>query len=132
MNEHSHKTGAMFGVVDSLKNMSQSFESLSQHLPEDFVWPTYVKVSPFGIYVAWGCESIDGEMEESVWLTANPDGIQANANFRPDWPDCGAIAFDAQTVAEWLLELTQNWRWDASRSGSKISSSLSRKSMNKG
>ena len=130
--ENSSEYGSMFGVVDNMRKMTQAMEDLLRHLPENFVWPTYVKVSPFSVYFEWGRENTNDEMEESVWLIANEDGVRANANFRPDWPGCGAIKFDAQSVSEWLQKLTRNWEWDASRSGGNISSSLSRKSINKG
>ena len=129
--ENSPKHGSMFGVVDSMRNMTQAMEELLQHLPENFVWPTTVTVSPFSVYVEWGRENTEEEMNESVWLVADSNGVKANANFRPNWPECGAMTFDAQSVAEWLQTLTVNWEWDASQLDGITSSSLSRQSMQK-
>ena len=51
---------------------------------------------------------------------ADPEGVKMNADFRPDWPDCGASEFDAKTAAGWLEELTRSWEWDASRGASSL------------
>ncbi len=127
--KNSQMNGSMFGVVDCMRNMTQAMEGLLRHLPENFVWPTNISVSPFSVYVEWGREDSRDEVKESVWLVANPNGVRANANFRPDWPECGANEFDPQPVAEWLQELTKNWKWDANQSGANTSSMLSRNSM---
>lgn len=119
--------GSMYGVVDGLRNMTAALESLLEFLPENFVWPTICQASPFSVYAEWGRDDTTQRDEEgygSVWLIANPEGVMMNADFRPGWPGCGASPFDAKEAAAWLLELTQNWQWDASRSGGKMGSSL--------
>ena len=128
--ENSQGHGSMFGVVDSLRNMTNAMEQLLQFLPEDFVWPTILDVSPYSVYAEWGRDNTEEGTGESMWIVARPEGVVMNANFRPDWPACGASDFDAQTAAGWLKELTKNWTWDASRSNGRTQSSLSRPSMN--
>lgn len=128
--EGTQGNGSMYGAVDCLRNMSQAMEELLAHLPANFVWPTIVNVSPFSVYVEWGRrESTTDNERESVWLIASPSGLVMNADFRPDWPGCGAAKFDAKTAAGWLLELTKNWEWSAEDNGSRTSSSLRRTSM---
>ena len=51
---------------------------------------------------------------------ADPEGVKMNADFRPDWPDCGASKCDAETAAGWLRDLTRGWEWDATPSGSHL------------
>ena len=130
--ENNSGYGSMYGVVDSMRNMTSAMEQLLQFLPENFVWPTIATVSPFSVYLEWGHRdetTAGGERRGCVWIVAGPDGVVMNADFRPDWPDCGASGFDAETAAGWLRELTQNWEWDASRSGTGTSSSLRRADM---
>lgn len=127
--ETSQDHGSMFGVVDSLNNMARALEDLLRYLPDKFVWPTTWRVSPYTIYAEWAREDTEEEVKESVWLVATPEGVRMNATFRLDWPECGASEFDAQTAANWLLELTKNWRWDAVRTDGRTQSSLSRPSM---
>ena len=122
--ESSDGRGSTFGIVDSLLYMTKAMEELLVFLPADFVWPTVFQASPFSVYVEWGREDTQQKMGESVWLIASPEGVVMNTNFRPGWPDCGASEFDAQEAGTWLQELTKNWKWDASRSESRISSSL--------
>ena len=127
--EHSHGNGSMFGVVDSIRNMADAMEELLRFLPENFVWPTVIDASPFSVIAEWGRDNFTDAMKESMWIIATPESVHMNANFRPDWPDCGASEFDAQMAAGWLRELTKNWTWDASRSGGRTHSSLTRPSM---
>ena len=125
--ENANGHGSMYGVVDSMHNMTDAMEALLLHLPADFVWPTIFNVSPFSAYAEWGRDdSTSGSTERAVWLVASPEGVVMNANFRPGWPDCGAADFDAQTAAEWLQQLTNNWEWEASREGGRTSSSMRR------
>ena len=128
--ENSHGNGSMFGVVDSMRNMASAMEELLPFLPENFVWPTILTASPFSVYAEWGRDDTEERGKESVWIVATPDGVRMNANFRPDWPDCGASEFDAHVAAEWLQDLTKNWKWDASHYDGRTQSSLSRPSMN--
>ena len=119
--------GSMFGVVDSQRQMVQAMEELLMFLPDDFVWPTQWHISPFSAYVELGRDNSTEEMTQSVWFTASPEGVKMNANFRPNWPECGASDFDAKVASEWLLELTKNWEWNVTRrDGGGISSSLRR------
>ena len=132
--EGTQGRGSMFGAVDSLQNMTRAFEALLEFLPDGFVWPTSFDVSPFMVYASWGRTETEirdrtNENAESLWLVANPEGVKMNANFRPDWPQCGAADFDAETAAGWLKDLTKNWEWSAEQSGEQHSSSLSRGSM---
>ena len=115
--------GSIYGVVDSMRNMTCAMEQLLRFLPENFVWPTIATVSPFSVYWEWGQRddtTEGGKRKGSVWIVASPEGVVMNADFRPDWPDCGASDFDAETAAGWLRELTKNWEWDASRSGTSL------------
>ena len=128
--ENSTDHGSMFGVVDSMQNMTRAMEELLQFLPRDFVWPTNVSVSTFMVYAEWGRDDSRERATESVWLVATPEGVRMNADFRPDWPNCEVLEFDAATAAGWLQELTKNWEWDASQSDGRSGSSLSRRSMN--
>lgn len=126
----SQGRGSMFGVVSSMRNMTQAFEGLLQFLPENFVWPTILDVSPFSVYAEWGRNDATEGMGRAVWMVADASGVTMNANFRHGWPECGASVFDAQTVAGWLQELTQSWEWSAWQSDGRSESSLSRRSMN--
>ena len=128
--EGKESLGSMYGVVDSMRNMTQAMEELLEFLPQDYVWPTHVNVSPFSVYAEWGRDSSKDQMGESVWLVANSEGVVMNANFRPDWPECGASGFEAQTAAEWLQELTENWEWSAEKSNGRSGSTLARRSRN--
>ena len=128
--ENSPGHGSMFGVVDSMRNITSAMEELLRFLPNKFVWPTIVTVSPFSVYVEWGRRNnIEEGRREAVWVIASPEDVRMNADFRPDWPDCGASAFDAQVAAGWLQKLTTNWEWDASRSDGRTTVSLRRPSM---
>ena len=127
--ENTQGYGSMFGVVDSLRNMTQAMEELLKFLPEDFVWPTHVDISPFSAYVEWGRDNSYESGGESMWMVADPNGVNMNANFRLGWPECGAANFDAEIAAGWLKELTKNWEWDAHR-GATTGSMLRRVSMN--
>ncbi len=127
--ENSEGYGSMFGVVDGMRYMTNAMEELLRFLPKDFVWPTIMEVSPFSVYAEWGRDDTQEKTGEAMWIVARPEGVVMNANFRPDWPACGASEFDAQTAARWLQELTKNWTWDASRSNGRTESSLSRSSM---
>ena len=49
--------GSMYGVVDSMRNMTRAMEELLEFLPQDYVWPTNVNVSPFSVYAEWGRDS---------------------------------------------------------------------------
>ena len=125
--ENSDGNGSMFGVVDSLNNLASAMTELLKFLPQDFVWPTIQDVSPFSAYAEWGRDDTTEDMDKSVWLIASPEGVVMNADFRPNWPECGASEFDAKIAAEWLLELTKDWEWEATRGqGGNISSSLRR------
>ena len=125
--ENTNGYGSMYGVVDSMRNMADAMEQLLRFLPEDFVWPTIFEVSPFSVYAEWGRDdTTSGSVERAVWLVASPEGVVINANFRPDWPGCGAADFDAAMAAEWLQQLTITWEWEASREGDRTSSSLKR------
>ena len=113
----SQGQGSMFGVVSSMRNMIQAFEELLRFLPDNFIWPTILEVSPFSAYAEWGRrDTTEERMVKSVWMVADPSGVRMNANFRPGWPECGAADFDARTAAGWLQELTKNWEWSASQS----------------
>ena len=48
--EGSQGNGSMFGVVDSLRNMTSAMEEILRYLPEDFVWPTVVTVFRFQFF----------------------------------------------------------------------------------
>ena len=127
--ENSPSLGSMFGCVDSLHNLSTALQEILGYLPDDFVWPTILNTAPFSAYAEWGRFDTTEPMDKSVWITANPEGVKMNANFRPGWPECGVSEFDAKIAAEWLVELTRNWKWDASRGSDGITrSSLSRPS----
>ena len=118
-------------------NHSRTFtavvEQLSQHLPSNFVWPTTLQIDSQSAYMEWGRLSTDTEdkWEESVWIVIRDRAVHMNANFRPDWPECGAAEFDAQLAAEWLLELTKNWNWsvDVDSGGDRSGVMLGRRSM---
>ena len=90
-NEPGH--GSMFGVVDSMQNMTQAMAELLQFLPKNFVWPTNVNVSTFMVITEWGRSNFRESIKESVWLVATPDGVRMNANFRPNWPHDHAPEF---------------------------------------
>ncbi len=126
--EGTNDHGSMYGVVDSLRSMTDAMEQLLQYLPEDFVWPQLVSVSPYSVNFDWGHrDSFEEPLgKPAVWIIAAPEGVVMNANFRPGWPECGASAFDAEIAAGWLLELTKGWEWGASREGGHTSSSLRR------
>ena len=131
--EGSQGNGSMFGVVDSLRNMTSAMEETLRYLPGNFVWPTIVTVSSFSVLLEWGQRDNTTEHStETVWIIASPEGVKMNANFRPDWPECGASDFDAKIAAEWLLGLTKNWEWSSERGSDGITSStLRRTSMNR-
>ena len=122
--------GSMYGVVDTMRQLTRALEDLLNFLPADFVWPTQFSLKPLSTYVEWGRDDPTAPSEPAVWLTANAEAVQRNANFRPGWPHVAVLEFDAQTAAEWLQSLTRNWVWEASHSGSTISSSLRRGHMN--
>ena len=122
--ENQDGKGSMYGVVDNLGRMTKALEETLAFLPENFVWPTNVAVSPFSVYLEWGRDNSEERGVNSVWVIANAEGVVMNADFRPDWPDCGAAEFDAKTLAGWLKELTQKWEWGASQNGSTTSSHL--------
>ena len=125
--ESTNSNGSMFGVVDSLNKLAGAMTELLRFLPEDFVWPTIQHVSPFSACAEWGRDDTTEDMDKSVWLIASPEGVVMNASFRPNWPECGASDFDAKIAAEWLLELTKDWEWNATRRpDGKISISLRR------
>ena len=121
--ESESSYGSIYGVVDSMRNMTSAMEQLLRFLPENFVWPTLTTVSPFSVHWEWGHRDqyLDKWSNKgTVWMIASPEGVVMNADFRPDWPDCGVSKFDAETAAGWLRELTQSWEWDASRGGSSL------------
>ncbi len=128
--ENSQGHGSMFGVVDSLNNLASAMTELLQFLPEDFVWPTILNASPFSAYAEWGRDSTTENLRGVVWLSVSSEGVKMNADFRPNWPECGASDFDAKIAAEWLLELTKDWEWEATNSNGHISSSLRNPSRN--
>ncbi len=123
--ENAPGHGSMFGVVDSMQNMTRAMAELLQFLPKNFVWPTRMDVSPFIVITEWGRSNLRMGIRESVWLMARPDGVRMQANFRPDLPDESEAEFDAATAAGWLQELTKNWKWDARRRNGMTSSSIS-------
>ena len=125
--ENSPSLGSMFGCVDSLHNLSSALQEILGYLPDNFVWPTILETAPFSAYAEWGLRDSTTETARgAVWIHATPEGVKMNADFRPNWPQCGASDFGAKEAAEWLLELTKNWTWDATRSDGRTSSSLSR------
>ena len=127
--ERSPSLGSMFACVDSLHNLSTALQEILGYLPDDSEWPTIQESAPFSAYAEWGQRnSVTGKAERgAVWIHATPEGVKMNTDFRPNWPECGASDFDAKIAAGWLLELTKNWKWDASRSADGITrSSLSR------
>lgn len=122
--------GSMYGVVDSMRQLTRTFEELLKFLPTDFVWPTLIGVGPFSSYVEWGRDdATEARSEPAVWLTANADGVHMNADFREGWPNVEVLEFDAQIAAEWLQALTRNWKWGANRFSSTVSSHLQRSHM---
>ena len=129
--EGSPGHGSMFGVVDSMSNLAKAMEDLLRFLPADFVWPTIVKVSPFSIYIEWSARDDTTEYtREAVWIIANPDDITMNDRFGSGQPTRETFEFDPQLAAEWLKQLTKNWKWTAEQGEDGISgSSLQRSSM---
>ena len=108
--------------------MSRTEVELLRFLPEAFVWPTLTSVSPSSVIWEWGHrDSFEEPLgTNAVWFVAYPERVIMNANFLPDWPDCGAAEFDASTAAEWLKELTKGWEWGADHDGAHSSSWLRR------
>ena len=144
----SEGAGSMFGVVESMRNMTEALEELTEFLPEEFVWPTAWDVLPFSVCAEWGRSTMDSDadvddtqiqdnitladgtplegVQRAVWLHADERGVKMNATFRPGWPQCGASDFDARTAAHWLEELTRGWKWKVARYNGITSSSLAR------
>ena len=116
-------------------NHSRTFtavvDQLSQHLPSNFVWPTTLQIDSQSAYMEWGRLCEEDKWEESVWITIKDGAVHMNANFRPDWPECGAAEFDARLAAQWLLDLTKNWKWsvDVGSGNGHVGSMLGRRSM---
>ena len=122
--------GSMYGLVDSMRHLTKAFEELLEFLPTDFVWPTQISVGPFSIYVEWGRDESTKPMGKAVWLVADANGVKANASLHPDWLDAKDLDFDAGEVTAWLIYLTQNWDWGATKTGGTISSQLTKPRQN--
>ena len=46
--------GSMYGVADSVENMSNAMKEMLKYLPGDSMWPMVWKVSPYQVYAEWG------------------------------------------------------------------------------
>ena len=118
--------GSMYGLVDSMRHLTKAFEELLDFLPPDFVWPTQMGIGPYSIYVEWGRDDPTKSMGRAVWLVADASGVKANASLHPDSFTAKDLDFVAGDVAAWLIDLTQDWDWGATKTGGIVSSHLSK------
>ena len=84
--EKESSSGSIYGVVDSMRNMTSAMEQLLRFLPENFVWPTLTTVSPFSVLWEWGHRDkyLDKWSNKgTVWLVAGPGGCQDERRFSP-------------------------------------------------
>ena len=120
-------SGSMYGVVDSLHNATEAMRQLEEHLPNGFIWPTDVHVSPNRAEVRWAQaplrESGSTTLGDSVSLEATPAGVTMRAFFRQDHLNAVEIVdtkFDAATMSMLLMRLTEDWKWEVRKDGTTI------------
>ena len=119
-----HYTGSMFGVVDSLLNATEAMRQLEEHLPDGFMWPTNVDVSPGRVAIRWSQAPLrepgSTTLGDSVSLEAAPKGVNMRAFFRQDHLNAVDVVdeeFEANTMASLLAALTSNWSWEVMEDG---------------
>ena len=62
--ESGQYSGSMYGVVDSLHNATEAMRQLEEYLPNGFMWPTNVDVSPGRVTVRWAQGSLKGTWQD--------------------------------------------------------------------
>ena len=122
--ENSQYTGSMYGVVDSLHNATEAMRQLQEHLPDGFMWPTNVDVSPGRVAIRWAQAPLREPgrttLGDSVSLEATPKGVNMRAFFRQDHLNAVDVVdeeFEANTMASLLAALTSNWSWEVMEDG---------------
>ena len=127
--ESERGDGSMYGVVDSLRNATEAMRQLERFLPNDFVWPTGVHVSPGKVTVEWAQtplrESGRVTLGDSVWLDATPIGVTMHAIFHQEYPHVTGVneEFKADAMAALLIMLTRDWSWEVMEDGTAMWSS---------
>ena len=116
-NESRQYSGSMYGIVDSLHNATEAMRQLEEYLPNGFMWPTDVDVSPGKVTVEWAQtpfrESGRITLGDSVRLEATPAGVTIRAFFRQEYPYMAVVneEFKADVMAALLIALTRDWSW---------------------
>ena len=122
-NESRQYSGSMYGIVDSLHNATEAMRQLEDYLPNGFMWPTDVDVSPGKVTVEWAQtplrESGRITLGDSVRLDATPAGVTIRAFFRQEYPYMAVVneEFKADVMAALLIALTRDWSWEVGGDG---------------
>ena len=122
-NESRQYSGSMYGIVDSLHNATEAMRQLEDYLPNGFMWPTDVDVSPGKVTVEWAQtplrESGRITLGDSVRLEATPAGVTIRAFFRQEYPYMAGVneEFKADVMAALLIALTRDWSWEVRGDG---------------
>ena len=116
-------SGSMYGVVDSLHNATEAMRQLEEHLPNGFMWPTNVDVSPGRVTIRWAQAPLKEPgrttLGDSVCLEATPAGVTMRAFFRQEYPYVAGVneEFKADVMAALLTALTRDWSWEVREDG---------------
>jgi hypothetical protein len=96
---------------------------LEEYLPNGFMWPTNVDVSPGRVTVRWAQAPLKEPgrttLGDSVCLEATPAGVTMRAFFMGEYPYATGVnrQFEADVMAELLIALTRDWDWDVKEDG---------------
>ena len=121
--ESGQYSGSMYGVVDSLHNATEAMRQLEEYLPNGFMWPTNVDVSPGRVTVRWAQAPLKEPgrttLGDSVCLEATPAGVTMRAFFMGEYPYATGVnrQFEADVMVELLIALTRDWDWDVKEDG---------------
>ena len=122
--ESGQYSGSMYGVVDSLHNATEAMRQLEEHLPDGFMWPTNVDVSPGRVAIRWAQAPLEEPgrttLGDSVCLEATPSGVTMRAFFRQDHLNAVEVIdeeFEADVMAALLIALTKDWSWEVREDG---------------
>ena len=122
--ESGQYSGSMYWVVDSLHNATEAMRQLEEHLPDGFMWPTNVDVSPGRVAIRWAQAPLEEPgrttLGDSVCLEATPAGVTMRAFFRQDHLNAVDVIdeeFKADVMAALLIALTRDWRWEVREDG---------------
>lgn len=116
-------SGSMYGVVDSLHNATEAMRQLEEYLPNGFMWPTNVDVSPGRVAIRWAQSPLKEPgrttLGDSVCLEATPAGVTMRAFFRQEYPYVAGVneEFKADVMAALLIALTRDWSWEVREDG---------------